>query len=340
MPLLISKSLSNCRADLLYTNERDPLVHDINIYTKLILTLLRVTIGIPTFNEQENILNLLRSIVADNSKDFIISEVVISDDSSDNTPEIVNEFAQSYSLNIKFMHHSYRRGAAAAWKEIFEKSIGDIIVLCDADVIVGKNCIRELVSSIQGKIGLCASNPTPVQIEGLVGRASTFISNWLRSVRKVRLSQYTTMGRALSIRSDIAKKIMIPTDIIAIDLYLQCKVLEQEIDVLYNDNAIVYFRPANSMSDFTSQVIRAINGHKQICDYVEKFKIDLPLSVALIEIIRNIILNPRGAISFVVCYALLHFYKLKLQDINSARWHTAESTKSIDYTQFKFSSFF
>ena len=302
--------------------------------------MLRVTVGIPTFNEEGNISNLLKSLVADTPKDFIISEVIISDDSSDKTPEIVDEFIHNSSLNIKVMHHSYRRGAAAAWKEIFEKSIGDIIILCDADLIVGKNCIRELVYSIQGKIGLCASNPTPVQIEGLVGRASTFISNWLRSVRKNRLSQYTTMGRALSIRSDIAKKITIPTDIIAIDLYLQCKVLEQEIEVLYNDNAVVYFRPANSMSDFTSQVIRAINGHKQIRDYVAKFKIDLSPSNALIEIMRNITSNPWGAISLVACCVLVPFYKFKLQDINSAKWHTAESTKSIDYTQFKFSSYF
>ena len=302
--------------------------------------MLRVTVGIPTFNEEENISNLLKSLVADTPKDFIISEVIISDDSSDNTLEMVDKFAQNNSLNIKVMHHSCRRGAAAAWKEIFEKSIGDIIVLCDADVIVGKNCIRELVCSIQGKIGLCASNPTPVQIEGLVGRTSTFISNWLRSVRKTRLSQYTTMGRALSIRSEIAKKITIPTDIIAIDLYLQCKVLEQKIEVLYNDNAVVYFRPANSMSDFTSQVIRAINGHKQIRDYVGKFKIDLSPSDALIEIMRNITSNPWGAISLVACCVLVPFYKFKLQDINSAKWHTAESTKSIDYTQFKFSSYF
>jgi glycosyltransferase involved in cell wall biosynthesis len=301
--------------------------------------MLRVTIGIPTFNEEENISNLLKSLMADTPKDFIISEVIISDDSSDNTSKIVDEFMLNSSLNIKVMHHPCRRGAAAAWKEIFEKSIGDIIVLCDADLIVGKNCIRELVYSIQGKIGLCASNPTPVQIEGLVSRASTFISKWLRSVRKVRLSQYTTMGRALSIRSDIAKKIMIPTDIIAIDLYLQCKVLEQEMQVLYNDNAVVYFRPANSMYDFTSQVIRASNGHKQIRDYVRKFKIDLSPSVAIIEIIRNIIFNPLGAISLVVCCALVPFYKSKLQDINSAKWHTAKSTKSIDYTQFKSGSY-
>jgi glycosyltransferase involved in cell wall biosynthesis len=302
--------------------------------------LLRVTVGIPTFNEEENISNLLKSLVADTPKNFIISEVIISDDSSDKTLEIVDKFTRNNSLNIKVMHHPCRRGAAAAWKEIFEKSIGDVIVLCDADVIVGKNCIRELVCSIQGKIGLCASNPSPVQIEGLVGRASTFISNWLRSVRKIRLSQYTTMGRALSIRSDIAKKITIPTDIIAIDLYIQCKVLEQKIEVLYNDNAVVYFRPANSMSDFTSQVIRAINGHKQIRDYVGKFKMDLSPRDALVEIMRNIMSNPLGAISLVVCCVLVPFYKFKLQDINSAKWHTAVSTKSIDYTQFKFSSYF
>jgi hypothetical protein len=87
---------------------------------------------------------------------------------------------------------------------------------------------------------LCASNPKPTKVKGLAASASIFISNWLRAVRVKQLSQYTVMGRALSIQSEIAKKISIPKDTIALDLYLQCKVLEYGVDVVYNDNAVVY----------------------------------------------------------------------------------------------------
>ena len=288
----------------------------------------RVTIGIPSFNEEQNLLNLLRSIENHPSSDFAISEIIISDDSSDNTPKLVERYAMNSSLNIRFMHHYTRRGAAAAWNEIFKEATGDVIVLYDADVIVERNCTEELVSSIQGKIGLCASNPTPVNATGLVARASTFLSNWLNLVRRNRISQYTVMGRGLSIRSDIAKKILIPCDIISIDLYLQCKALENRIDVAYNDNAIVYFYPPKSMLDFASQVIRGFNGHRQIRDYVIRFKINVSLDVLFIETVRSIITNPLGAASVIISYVFVPFYKFKLQGINSSKWDTAKSTKS------------
>jgi cellulose synthase/poly-beta-1,6-N-acetylglucosamine synthase-like glycosyltransferase len=295
----------------------------------------RITIGIPSFNEEKNITNLLSSLVQHNAEDFSISEVIISDDSYDKTPQLVDTIVNDnkYPLNIKLIHHSQRRGAGAAWNEIFEKSSGDIIVLYDADVIIDRNCTEQLVSSIKGKVGLCAANPVPVPIRGVVGRASIFTSNWLRAIRKRVLSQYTVMGRALSLRSDLAKKIRIPQDIIAIDLYLQCKVLEYGLDIAYNDNAVVYFRPANTVSDFTSQVIRASNGHKQIWDHVSKFRINLSPEISIIETIRNAISNPAGAISTILCYAVIPYYKIKLKNTGSAKWQTAISTKALDYSQ-------
>ncbi|HYY39807.1 MAG TPA: glycosyltransferase, partial [Nitrososphaera sp.] len=217
-----------------------------------------ITVGIPSYNERQNIVNLLQAI---EEQDTPIFEVLISDDSSDNTPSLVHNFAQHSLLDIELFHHDTRRGAAAAWNEILQRAAGDIIVLYDADTIPHPSCTRQLASHIQGNVGICASNSQPVEAVGIAGRASIFISKWLRSVRLARLSQYTVMGRALAINSGEAKKIEIPTNIIAIDLYMQCKVLEMGRDIIYNDDAIVYFRPADNISDLTSQVMRAVNGH-------------------------------------------------------------------------------
>ena len=96
-----------------------------------------------------------------------------------------------------------------------------------ADIKIDNNTTAYLVESIRDGIGLCASNTKPVVIKkSTVSRASKFIAEWLRSVRKNRLSHYTVMGRALSVSSRVAKKITIPENVIALDLYLQCKVLE------------------------------------------------------------------------------------------------------------------
>ena len=292
----------------------------------------RVTIGIPTYNEGQNIVNLLRSLEA---QDIQIFEVIISDDSSDNTPDLVHDFAQHSMLNIRLFHHNARKGAAAAWNQIFQEATGDTIVLYDADTIPHPNCTKQLVSCVKGNIGISASNPQPVQSEGIAGKASVFISKWLRSVRLAELSQYTVMGRALAIDSGIAKDIHIPTDIIAIDLYLQCKSLELGRDVIYNDKAIVYFKPANTMEDMAAQVTRAVNGHNQIKQYVSSFAISLPLQVMIAHAVRNAINDPFGALSVAIGFLLSPYYRSRLQHINNAIWHTATSSKTIDYQQLK-----
>ncbi len=292
----------------------------------------RVTVGIPAYNEEQNIVNLFRSLEEQSS---LISEVIVSDDSSDGTPGLVRDFAQHSQLKITLLHHDARRGAAAAWNEIFQRASGDVIVLYDADTIPHPSCTEQLASRISGKTALCASNSQPVQATGIAGRASVFISNWLRSVRRAGLSQYTVMGRALAIGSTVAKKIQILSDIIAIDLYLQCKVLEMGLDVVYNDDAVVYFKPANNLVDMASQVVRAVNGHNQIKDSIESLRIGMPHHVGIGAALKNTISDPVGAISTAVGYSLMPYYKSKLKNADSAKWHTADSSKAIDYEQLK-----
>ncbi|HEX2472558.1 MAG TPA: glycosyltransferase family 2 protein [Nitrososphaera sp.] len=292
----------------------------------------RITVGIPSYNERQNIVNLLRAIEEQQTP---ISEVLISDDSSDNTPSLVRNFAQHSLLDIQLFHHDTRRGAAAAWNEILQRAAGDIVVLYDADTIPHPYCTEQLASHIQGNVGICASNSQPVQAAGIAGRASVFISKWLRSVRLSRLSQYTVMGRALAINSREAKKIEIPTNMIAIDLYMQCKILEMGRDIIYNDNAIVYFKPANNIHDLASQVMRAVNGHKQVEEYVSSFGIDLPQEVAIANAVKNAAKDPLGAMSVAIGYSLIPYYRSRLEHTDTAKWHTAASSKAIDYQQLK-----
>src|ERR671915_506622 len=295
-------------------------------------TVRRITIGIPSYNERQNIVNLLRAIEEQHTP---ILEVLISDDSSDNTPSLVHNFAEHSLLDIQLFHHDTRRGAAAAWNEILQRAAGDIIVLYDADTIPHPSCTQQLTSHIQGNVGICASNSQPVQAAGIAGRASIFISKWLRSVRLAHLSHYTVMGRALAINSSEAKKIEIPTNIIAIDLYMQCKVLEMGLDVVYNDSAIVYFKPANSIDDLASQVMRAVNGHKQLEEYVSSSGIGLPRQVAIAHAVKNLAKDPLGALSVAIGYSMIPYYKSRLKHTDTAKWHTAASSKTIDYQQLK-----
>lgn len=289
---------------------------------------MRLTVGIPAYNEEHNISNLLRSVERDAGG--LVGEIIVSDDSSDGTPFLVEQFAKKSSIPVIHLIHPKRRGAAAAWNEIFQRSSGDAIVLYDADTLPSQGCTAGLAANISGGIALCASNSQPVRTRGVAGRASTFISNWLRVVRKTRLSQYTVMGRGLAIDSAVAKRITIPANMIAIDLYLQCAVMEMGLGVAYNDDAVVYFRPAESMQDLASQVLRAVNGHRQVKEHIERLGVGLPLHVALAQTARTVLADPIGAASVAIGYSPLPYYRSRLAGTNSALWHTAASSKSLD----------
>jgi glycosyltransferase involved in cell wall biosynthesis len=292
----------------------------------------RVTAGIPAYNEERNIVNLLHSLEEQRP---LVSEVIVSDDSSDRTPALVRDFARGSSLDITLFHHETRRGAAAAWNEILHKAAGDVIVLYDADTIAHPSCTEQLTKRVLENTALCASNSQPVQAAGVAGRASVFISNWLRSVRQAGLSQYTVMGRALAIDAAAASKIQIPANMIAIDLYMQCRVLEMGFDVAYNDDAVVYFKPPGNMHDMASQVMRAFSGHSQIKDMVSRLDVGLPPCVAVGQALKNAASDPLGAVSTIIGYSLMPYFMSRLKHTDSAKWHTADSSKAIDYQQLK-----
>ena len=65
-----------------------------------------ITVGIPSYNERQNIVNLLRAIEEQHTPIF---EVLISDDSTDNTHSLVHTFAENSLLDIQLFHHDTRR---------------------------------------------------------------------------------------------------------------------------------------------------------------------------------------------------------------------------------------
>jgi hypothetical protein len=89
------------------------------------------------------------------------------------------------------------------------------------------------------------------------------------------------------------------------------------------------------MRDLASQVIRAVNGHYQIKDYVSSFDVCLPQQIALGHALKNTFKDPLGAISVAIGYSLIPYYRSRLEHTDTAKWHTATSSKAIDYQQLK-----
>ncbi len=284
---------------------------------------MKISIGIPSYNEEHNILSLLNAV----SKDCY--EIIISDDSNDNTPYLISKFASRSDTPIRLIHNNMRLGAYNAWNNIFKHARGDVIVLYDADVYPLSNTTRLLASSINDRVGLAVGNPLSIDNEfNAPSLASSFNAKWARIMRRMMLSKYTTIGRVLAIRNDIAKKIRIP-DIIAIDLYLQCKVIEEGYDIIYKDDAKVLFKPTQNAREFLLQVKRAVNGHKQLSALIKKTRMNPDPLKFMLATLLSIIEDPLGFFSASMLYLSYPFYWQSLKDYDS-RWAVANSTKYLE----------
>jgi dolichol-phosphate mannosyltransferase len=112
----------------------------------------QVSVIIPTFNESENICNVLKSI-----KDFLpkidIEAIVVDDNSPDGTGKIVEDYIQSmkniagYSISV--IHRKAKEGLSSAILDGLRNSNGDTIVVMDSDLSHPPQIIPKMLETLK-----------------------------------------------------------------------------------------------------------------------------------------------------------------------------------------------
>lgn len=94
---------------------------------------MKTSIILPTYNEKENIVELIRAIFTTLEPDSMDFEVVVVDDNSpDGTADVVRQtFGQN--CRVKLLVRTQARGLATAIRHGIEHSQGDILVFMDTD---------------------------------------------------------------------------------------------------------------------------------------------------------------------------------------------------------------
>ncbi|HPX76731.1 MAG TPA: glycosyltransferase, partial [Bacteroidales bacterium] len=103
-----------------------------------------VTIIMSLYNEESVIAEKLDSIL---NSDYPLDKIKIiigSDNSNDNTNEIVEAYAKKHK-NIDFTAFTERQGKSNVINSMIDKSTSEILILSDANVFFDKNTISELV---------------------------------------------------------------------------------------------------------------------------------------------------------------------------------------------------
>lgn len=108
-----------------------------------------LTIIIPVFNEEKTIIEVLKNILKiDFSNYFDSNEIIVVDDcSSDNSYELVKNFAKSHT-NITLLRNESNKGKGYSIRKALQYAKGDVILFQDADLELSTDDIPSLIHNM------------------------------------------------------------------------------------------------------------------------------------------------------------------------------------------------
>jgi len=148
----------------------------------------QVSIIIPTYNESQNILKILKSIGDSIPKKVPIETIVVDDNSPDGTGNIVEEHIENVkelaNHTVNVIHRKAKTGLSSAILSGIRHATGDTIVVMDSDLSHPPSVIPKLLDALKSKCDLAiASRYAPGgAIEGwnlkrkLISRTATEIA--------------------------------------------------------------------------------------------------------------------------------------------------------------------
>lgn len=187
-----------------------------------------LSVGIPVFNEEQNIAQLLVSIAEQDSKTFNLQEIIVYDDGSkDGTlRELRNLKAASdyFKRKLTIKLSSQNRGKAHGLNVIFKHFKSDYLVLVDSDLILAdKLILSSLLCQFGDGVGL-VGGWYEYSGSGFEKRVFKYSSALLLEVGKHN-PIYLAWGGLMAIDGNIVRKKQIPERIHRIDLYIYLMII-------------------------------------------------------------------------------------------------------------------
>ncbi len=297
---------------------------------------IKITVGIPAFNEAANIKNLLVSIINQQETIFTIDQIlVVSDGSSDDT------VFQARSLDdsrIIVFDHKDRKGKAARQNEIIENNHDNYLILLDGDILLkNPNCFAQMIDPmrINPKIGLISVKATPLPAKVFLEKVLNFsIATKDKIFEQINDGNniYFSRGTARVFSPEFLKVFKWEKNVAGgEDAYSYLACLKAGFEFRYTKNAEIFFQSPRSVKDYFKQSTRFFSNRKQLSDGFGKEFVSeqfyLPRKVLLKVMLQQFFSHPLLSIS----YGLILIFSriLSLTTKSSATWSQAKSSKIL-----------
>jgi len=225
-----------------------------------------VSVGIPAYNEEKNISQLLCAILKQPTNGFVLKEIIVNaSGSNDNTEAKVKAIANKDS-RVKLVSTGMRSGKASALNDIIKCIKSDLVLFFDADVVLEENCILNLITPLlqNQNVGVCSGNIMPLK-DSKQKDFFDFVSLFIRELHH-ELCVYLVNkgltpkvnGTFFAFRRSIVNSF--PRVVVSDDEYVSWQAQKMGYKVAYVPNALVFTRDPHSFRDFIKWQKRILAG--------------------------------------------------------------------------------
>jgi len=145
----------------------------------------KISIVVPTYNEMENVGNLVNQI--DYALRGISYEIIFVDDSTDDTPSMIQK-VQKENPHVRMEHRETEKGLATAVLKGFSLADGDYVAVMDADLQHPPSILRSMYAVMESGTDFCVpSRFIPGGSDGGLGPYRKLVSGVARYIGKILL---------------------------------------------------------------------------------------------------------------------------------------------------------
>lgn len=228
------------------------------------------------------------------------------------------------------------KGKPAALNLAVSKAGGEILVLTDGDVWLGKGALAKILVAFEDRrVGLATGQPKPVNkrnsLFGFWAYCLTAAAHQIRIKRSRAGEYFDGSGYLLAIRKKYWSPV--PPSLLTEDVFLSQEVWREKGELAYAPEATVLVKFPTSFSDWKKQKVRSVGGAAQKrkdLPSMRGFKNELKESLFLLTLPRSL---QEWFWLWLLFLArlylwLLIFWKLKLRHLPPEKiWLRTESTK-------------
>lgn len=230
-----------------------------------------ITVLIPMHNEEKVIDTIMNSLINSDYPKDKVEIIAINDHSTDNTKQILDHYASLYDF-IKPVHrYGGLRGKQNAINEVVDLAKGEIIVVYDADYIVPRGQLRDMVKFfIDPQVGAVMGRVVPFNFESNLltkmldlERSAGYQVDQQARYNLNLIPQYG--GTVGAFRKDLFIKLgKFDPNILAEDTELTIKIYLEGYTVAYANRLECYEEVPESWLVRAKQIRRWSRGHNQV----------------------------------------------------------------------------